>query len=194
MKAGQEVLVNAFDSGEWKAYNNKNRVATADLLIGANSIDVTLHPDILIPDANQWLDLRKPQTCHYHKHTMFADGWVLFPHGFILGAVNERFDCDNPLIIWRRKYLFVQEVHGKSTLGRCGLCIHATAGYGDFGFKGAFTLEIFNVTNRPIVIYPYIPVAQIEFNVVESPGFYKGSYGSNDHYNGPVAPELTGKF
>lgn len=202
MKAGGELLKRAFNDGIWDAFCGNIPINPKDLQIGANSIDVTLHSTILIPDANQWLDLRKPSSCHYSEHNIHNDGWVIFPHGFLLGAVNERFDTEAPLSIDftntgksnLKEVLFTQEVHGRSTLGRCGLCIHATAGYGDYGFKGAFTLEIFNVTNRPITIYAGIKVAQIEFNAVHCPLLYGGSYLGEHHYHGPVAPDLKGRF
>lgn len=202
MKAGGELLKRTFDNDIWTAYIDHEPIHPSDLKIGPNSINVTLSEHLLTPDANQWLDLKKPETCHYNELTMESEGYVLFPMGFVLGSVNERFDCDAPLYIPftntgsnnLKQILFVQEVHGRSTLGRCGLCIHATAGYGDYGFKGAFTLEIFNVTNRPIVIYPGIEVAQIEFNSVHHPLVYSGSYTGAHHYVGPVAPDLKGRF
>lgn len=202
MKAGGALLSRAFANDTWIAYIGHDIIHPADLKIGPNSINVTLNSTILIPDANQWLDLKKASTCHYNEFEMAEDGYVLFPHGFVLGAVNERFDCDKALSIPftntgsnnLKDILFAQEVHGRSTLGRCGLCIHATAGYGDYGFKGAFTLEIFNVTNRPIVIYPGIEVAQVEFNSVHQPLIYSGSYTGENHYVGPVAPNLQGRF
>lgn len=194
MKAGKVLLQDAFDLGDWKAFRHVTCIKPSELSIGPNSIDVTLHPIILIPDAVEWLDLKKPETCHYGAYCMKEDGWVIFPHCFLLGAANERFECDAPLTIYGHNKFFVQEMHGISTLGRCGLCIHATAGYGDYGFRGAFTLEIFNVSNRPIKIYPDIKIAQVEFNAVEGPSAYIGSYSAVDHYDGPVAPDIKGKF
>ena len=202
MKAGGDLLKTAFLNGAWKAYRGMDPIRPVKLMIGPNSIDVTLHDTIQIPDSNMTLDLKDPDTCHYGEYQMASDGFTLFPHAFVLGALNERFDSVAPLsIIYTdqrrgnyRDVFFTQEVHGRSTLGRCGLCIHATAGYGDYGFKGAFTLEIFNVTNRPIIIYPDIKVAQIEFNAVEQPFLYTGGYNDYKHYYGPVAPELKGRF
>lgn len=202
MKAGGNLLQAAFLNGTWKAYRGMELIRPFKIMIGPNSIDVTLHCKIQIPDANMTLDLKDPDTCHYGEFIMPVEGFVLFPHAFILGALNERFDTVAPLLINYsgnvsgplRNEFFTQEVHGRSTIGRCGLCIHATAGYGDYGFKGAFTLEIFNVTNRPIVLYPDIKVAQVEFNAVEQPTLYEGSYGSSEHYFGPVAPDLRGRF
>ena len=202
MKAGGALLKRVFDEEIWEAFEGHDLIHPDDLKIGPNSINVTLSRHLLMPDANQWLDLKKPETCHYNSIVMKDDGFVLFPMGFVLGSVNERFECDTPLYIPftntgssnLKQIKFAQEVHGRSTLGRCGLCIHATAGYGDYGFKGAFTLEIFNVTNRPIVIYPGIEVAQVEFNSVHQPSVYSGSYTGVHHYEGPVAPDLKGRF
>lgn len=202
MKAGGNLLQAAFLNGAWKAYRGMELIRPVDLMVGPNSIDTTLHDTLQIPDSNTALDLKDPSTCHYGEYQMASDGFTLFPHAFVLGSLNERFDTIAPLLLNYsghasgplRNVFFTQEVHGRSTLGRCGLCIHATAGYGDYGFQGAFTLEIFNVTNRPIVIYPDIKVAQVEFNAVEQPTFYSGSYNGSSHYYGPVAPDLKGRF
>lgn len=196
MKAGGKLLKEAFNHSYWVAYVGEEPIHPDDLRIGPNSINVTLNEKLLIPDANQWLDLKDPSTCHYNDYVMETEGYVLFPMGFVLGAVNERFDCNSPLKVSHhaKAIYFAQEVHGRSTLGRVGCCIHATAGYGDFGFKGAFTLEIFNVTNRPIILYPNIEVAQVEFNSVYDPIVYRGSYTGKHHYMGPVAPDLRGRF
>ncbi|MEK0324356.1 MAG: hypothetical protein QQN63_01525 [Nitrosopumilus sp.] len=188
MKAGGELLKTVFEAGIWKQYIGTELSYPGEIKVGPNSVDVTLHCTILVPDANMTLDLKDHTTCHYSEHHMDGSGWVIFPHGFILGAVNERFDSDAPIRITQTNSFrdstdvyFTQEVHGRSTLGRCGLCIHATAGYGDYGFKGAFTLELFNVTNRPIILYPDIKVAQVEFNSVKDPAIYKGRYSKIDH-------------
>ena len=202
MKAGGELLRRAFNSDAWVAYIGDDVINPDDLDIGPNSIDVSLHKDILLPDSNKPLDLRRPETCHYAKHTMTNEGWIVYPHSFILAATRERFDCRSPLTLAftnvgsanLKDVFFTQEVHGRSTIGRCGLCIHATAGYGDYGFQGSFTLELFNVTNRPITIYPEIKVAQVEFSAVYQPTQYKGAYAGKGHYYGPIAPSLGGRF
>ena len=71
--------------------------------------------------------------------------FVLHPGEFVLGSTLERVAIANDL---------VARVEGKSSLGRLGLLIHSTAGFIDAGFDGHITLELSNVANLPITIYP----------------------------------------
>ena len=93
-------------------------------------------------------------------------GTVLHPREFILGVTEEWFGLSNRLIA---------NVDGKSSLGRLGLVIHATAGFIDPGFRGHVTLEITNLTEQPMVIYPGMPVGQMRFSLLTSPSEH--SYG-----------------
>ena len=57
----------------------------------------------------------------------------------------------------------VGRLEGKSSLGRLGLLIHSTAGFVDPGFDGYLTLELSNVANLPITVYPGMKIGQISF-------------------------------
>ena len=57
----------------------------------------------------------------------------------------------------------VGRLEGKSSLGRLGLLIHTTAGFVDPGFDGYLTLELSNVANLPITVYPGMKIGQISF-------------------------------
>jgi len=72
--------------------------------------------------------------------------------------------------------VYVSKIEGKSTLGRLGLSIHMTAGYGDIGFVGSWTLEI--TTVKPFVLRYGMPICQIEFSVVKGLQYnlYSGRY------------------
>lgn len=70
---------------------------------------------------------------------------------------------------------YIPMIEGKSSLGRLGISIHATAGFGDIGFYGKWTLEISVV--QPVIIYPFIRIAQIYFDNIDGPfEVYKGKY------------------
>lgn len=88
------------------------------------------------------------------------NGTVIHPHEFILGVTREWISLPNQLLA---------NVDGKSSLGRLGLVIHATAGFIDPGFAGHVTLEITNLTEQPLIIYPEMPIGQIRFTVMTSP-------------------------
>ena len=85
-----------------------------------------------------------------------ADGeaFILHPGEFVLGSTLERVQLGPEL---------VARLEGKSSLGRLGLLIHSTAGFVDSGWNGHLTLELSNVANLPIAIYPTMKIGQISF-------------------------------
>lgn len=94
-------------------------------------------------------------------HTMqmerFDEGLVLHTGDFVLGATQEVINLPPDL---------VARVEGKSSLGRLGLAVHITAGFIDPGFSGSITLEIVNMSPRPLVLHPGMRIAQIAFTPV----------------------------
>ena len=82
------------------------------------------------------------------------DAFVLHPGEFVLGSTIERVRLPDDL---------VGRLEGKSSLGRLGLLIHSTAGFVDSGFHGQLTLELSNVANLPITLYPGMKIGQISF-------------------------------
>ncbi len=80
--------------------------------------------------------------------------FILHPGEFVLGSTLERVVVPNDL---------VARLEGKSSLGRLGLLIHSTAGYVDPGWDGHLTLELSNVANLPITLYPGMKIGQISF-------------------------------
>lgn len=80
--------------------------------------------------------------------------FVLHPGEFVLGSTLERVKLPDDL---------VARLEGKSSLGRLGLLIHSTAGFVDAGWDGQLTLELSNVANLPITLYPGMKIGQISF-------------------------------
>lgn len=114
----------------------------------------------------------------YTKSCSVADGdaFVLHPGEFALGTTFERVALPNNI---------VGRLEGKSTLGRLGLMIHSTAGYVDPGWDGFLTLELANVANLPILLYPGMRIGQISFTYMSTP--VDVPYGSprlGSHYQG----------
>lgn len=136
------------------------------------SMDLHIAPTIMVfarrrIDAGL-IDLKKPIDKYVEFEVMDPQkGVVLHPGEFILGVTEEWFEMPSRLLA---------NVDGKSSLGRLGLVIHATAGFVDPGFRGHITLEITNLTDQPMVIYPHIPIAQIRFSILSSPA--ENVYGS----------------
>ena len=106
--------------------------------------------------------------------------FVLHPGEFVLGATVERITLADDI---------VARLEGKSSLGRIGLLIHSTAGFVDPGFDGYLTLELANVANLPIAIYPQMLIGQISFYLLSSSArspYGAGSSGSK--YQGQRGP------
>jgi len=82
------------------------------------------------------------------------DVFILHPGEFVLGSTLERVAIPDDL---------VARLEGKSSLGRLGLLIHSTAGFIDPGFYGQITLELSNVHNLPITLYPRMKIGQVSF-------------------------------
>jgi dCTP deaminase len=107
-----------------------------------------------------------------------ADSFVIHPGEFVLGSTQEHVQLPNDI---------VARIEGKSSLGRLGLIVHATAGFVDPGFKGTLTLEITNLTRVPIILWPGKPIAQLSFMALDQPA--ERPYGHPDlgsHYHGQV--------
>jgi dCTP deaminase len=83
----------------------------------------------------------------------------------------------------------VARLEGKSGLGRLGLLIHSTAGFVDPGFEGHLTLELSNVSNLPIAIYPGMKIGQLSFYELTTPAeFPYGSHQVGSKYQGQRGP------
>ena len=115
-----------------------------------------------------------------------AEAFILHPGEFVLGSTRERVRLGDDL---------VARLEGKSSLGRLGLLIHSTAGYVDPGFEGHLTLELSNVANLPITIYPGMRIGQISFFALSSPADNPyGSAGARSKYQGQRGPTPSRYF
>ena len=95
--------------------------------------------------------------------------FILHPGEFVLGSTLERVRLPDDL---------VARLEGKSSLGRLGLLIHSTAGFIDPGWNGQVTLELSNVSNLPITIYPGMKIGQVSFVQLTEPA--ESPYGSGE--------------
>ncbi len=106
--------------------------------------------------------------------------FILHPGEFVLGATLERVRLGNDI---------VARLEGKSSLGRVGLLIHSTAGFVDPGFDGYLTLELSNVANLPIAIYPGMKIGQISFYQLSTDADNPyGSDAAGSKYQGQRGP------
>jgi dCTP deaminase len=125
------------------------------------------------------IDLADPPT-NLTEHVELRDGesFVIHPGEFVLGRTEEFVEIPDDI---------VARIEGKSSLGRLGLIVHATAGFVDPGFKGTLTLEITNLTRVPIILWPGKPIAQLSFMTLDAPAQRPyGHPGLGSHYHGQV--------
>jgi dCTP deaminase len=109
-----------------------------------------------------------------------GDAFILHPGEFVLGSTSERVSLPDDI---------VARIEGKSSLGRLGLLIHSTAGFIDAGFSGHITLELSNVANLPITLYPGMKIGQVSFLMMTTPADVPyGSAKVGSKYQGQRGP------
>jgi dCTP deaminase len=109
-----------------------------------------------------------------------TEPFILHPGEFVLGSTHERVKLPDDL---------VARLEGKSSLGRLGLLIHSTAGFVDAGWDGQLTLELSNVANLPITLYPSMKIGQISFiQMTTSADNPYGSTSVGSKYQGQRGP------
>lgn len=147
---GKKIFIEPFDSKK----------------INPNSYNLSLNNELLVYD-NDVLDMKTPNTTT--KITIPSEGLTLEPGKLYLGRTNEYTSTDH----------YVPMLEGRSSTGRLGLFIHVTAGFGDIGFAGYWTLEIFCV--QPITIYPDVDICQIYYHNIEGDFslYSSGKYNKN---------------
>lgn len=151
--------------------------------VNANSYDLTLSDTLVMYnlDNNEYIDLDKVPTTE--KIQILDDGFILKPGELYLGSTNERTWASNK---------WVPFIEGRSTFARAGLTIHVTAGVGDIGFDGHWTLEMHCI--KPIKIVPNMRIAQlilIRANNIEMLNYkdFSGNYQHQDHRPKPYKPK-----
>lgn len=137
--------------------------------LGPNSYNLTLN-DRLLVYTEDILDMKKDN--EYKYITIPKEGLVLKPNKLYLGRTNE----------YTMTKGFVPMLEGRSSIGRLGLFVHVTAGFGDVGFEGFWTLEIHCI--EPIRIYPNVPICQIYYHTIL--GEYEPYSSKKYHQNSDV--------
>jgi len=134
-RIGDDIIIQSFD---------KKR-------LNPNSYNLRLREELKIY-SEKIIDMKKDN--QYDKITIPNDGMVLYPNNLYLGSTKE----------YTETYNLVPKIDGRSSIGRLGISIHATAGVGDIGFKGYWTLEISCI--QPVKIYPGVEFCQIYYETV----------------------------
>ncbi len=134
--------------------------------LNPNSYNLRLGEDLLVY-SDPVLDMAKPNA--FERRTIPAEGLLLETGKLYLGRTLEFTATQN----------LVPMIEGRSSVGRLGLFIHITAGFGDVGFRGFWTLEIFCV--QPVRVYAGVEICQIFYHTLEGPyeNYKSGKYQNN---------------
>lgn len=144
--------------------------------LNPNSYNLRLSNELLVYDTDT-LDMKKDNPVK--RLTIPEEGLLLEPHKLYLGRTLEYTKTDT----------FVPMLEGRSSVGRLGLYVHVTAGFGDVGFAGYWTLEMHCI--HPIVIYPGVEICQIYYHTIQ--GDYE-KYASGKYQNNTgVQPSMLYK-
>lgn len=150
--------------------------------LNPNSYDVTLQDTIIVftKDTEDGYADGSDHTLHgIHTQTVkIGDHYMLQPGQFVLGATVEKISLPNNMMA---------RFDGKSSLGRLGLCTHATAGFIDAGFIGTITVELKNENGFPIMLKPGMRIGQVSFDYLN--GAVANPYGTRGHYQHQTAPQ-----
>ncbi|WFR59666.1 dCTP deaminase [Anaerocolumna sp. AGMB13025] len=157
---GRDIIIEPFDERK----------------INPNSYNLSLHNELLVYENNT-LDMKK---CNPTKKLIIPDeGLLLEPNTLYLGRTIE----------FTKTLKYVPMLEGRSSTGRLGLFIHVTAGFGDVGFTGYWTLEIFCV--QPVRIYPEVEICQIYYHTID--GDYDLYESGKYQNNSGIQPSLMYK-
>ncbi|MDL2229510.1 dCTP deaminase [Treponema sp. OttesenSCG-928-L16] len=156
-KIGKEIIIEPYDEKQ----------------LNPNSYNLKLHNELLVYDE-EILDMKKEN--RYSSLIIPEHGLVLEAQKLYLGRTVEYTKTDS----------YAPMLEGRSSIGRLGLFIHVTAGFGDVGFSGYWTLEIFCL--QPVRIYPNVEVCQIYYHTIE--GEYEAYSSGKYQNNRGIQPSL----
>jgi dCTP deaminase len=158
-------------------------------LLQPSSFDVRLDRFFRLFDNHKYAYIDPAEDQSDLTHLVEVDpneAFILHPGEFVLGSTYEFVTLPDNI---------AARLEGKSSLGRLGLLTHSTAGFVDPGFKGHVTLELANVSNLPIKLWPGMKVGQLCFFQLSSPS--ETPYGSekyNNRYQGQRGPTASRSF
>jgi dCTP deaminase len=150
-----------------------------DSLVQPASVDLRLGDSFRVFHNHRTsaIDLRDPpQNLTEEVKVEPDEPFVIHPGEFVLGRTLEWVELPDDI---------VARIEGKSSLGRLGLIVHATAGFCDPGWKGTLTLELANLTRIPIRLYAGLLIAQLSFMTLDAPALRPyGHEQLGSHYQG----------
>lgn len=171
-----------------REYLEKGKISVDPMMDGAiqpASVDLRLNNEFMVfkHTSHAYIDVREPVEDFMQKVVIDDDRpFILHPGEFALGLTYETIGVDDAT---------VARLEGKSSLGRLGIIVHATAGYIDPGNKLKITLELHNIGSLPVMLRYMMPIAQVAFTPLRTPAEKPyGADGLNSKYYG--AQEVMG--
>jgi dCTP deaminase len=154
---GNDIVIDPFDESR----------------LNPNSYNLALHDELMVYEEVV-LDMGKKN--RVRRIPIPPEGLVLQPSQLYLGRTAERTETHN----------LVPMIEGRSSVGRLGLFVHVTAGFGDVGFSGYWTLEMFAI--QPVRVYAGVPICQIFYHDLRGP---VTEYASDKYqHNTDIQPSL----
>lgn len=166
MNLGNNIKIMIFSDRDIKKAIAEKRIAITpynEEKVQPASYDLQLDKHFLIFSraSHYVIDAKKPVDHLMVSHEIDDETpFVLHPGEFALGLVLERIGVSNEV---------VGRLEGKSSLGRLGVIVHATAGFLDPGNELKMTLELHNIGPLPVLLYYKMPIAQMSFEALSSP-------------------------
>jgi len=157
---GENIIIDPFDESR----------------LNPNSYNLTLHDELMVYEEVV-LDMKKPN--RVRRITIPPEGLDLHANQLYLARTAERTETHN----------LVPMIEGRSSVGRLGLFVHVTAGFGDVGFCGYWTLEMFAV--QPVRIYPGVAICQIFYHEISSD--FEEYRSDKYQHNNDIQPSLLFK-
>jgi len=158
--------------------------------LGPSSLDFRLGNEFKVYKRSKiaCIDPQDPtSTKDMIETAIIPDGgfFMLHPRQFVLGVTAEKIRIPNNL---------VARCEGRSSLGRLGIIIHSTAGFIDPGFEGTITLEITNINEVPIKLYPGMRFGQYAFERLEGKVMNPYNLRKSSKYMHQMLPEESRVF
>ena len=149
------------------------------------SVDLHLGKVFLVFDTQRFteIDVKKPVASLMRRVEIAEDEpFILHPNEFALGVTVEKTGFSDDI---------VGRLEGKSSLGRIGIIIHATAGYIDPGNNLNPTLELSNISPLPIKLYYKMPIAQMSYHTLSSKAEVPYGKARHNKYFGDTEPQAS---
>ena len=160
-----------------------------EAMIQPSSVDVRLDKFFRVFEIHKYSVIDPSTEQAELTREVIAEGdepFILHPGEFVLASTYEVITLPDDI---------AGRLEGKSSLGRLGLLTHSTAGFIDPGFSGHITLELSNVANLPVKLFPGMKIGQLCLIKLSSPAEHPyGSEKYGSRYQGQRGPTASRSF